>query len=351
VVAEAPDRGKGLKARALVGCGMVLDGEGHLLTTSSVVRNATVVTVIPPSGDALRATVIGTDPLWDLAVVRLPAGRLPGVLVGDSDSLRTGAWVTLLGSGFGSGPVASLGVVTGRALPALEPGADVLRVYAPIRPGDSGAMLLNGNGEVVGIVSATLETSPGELDSSLPQRTRALRDYVEGIAVPMNQALAAAWDLIERGPVRRGFLGVRIRAVAPPLAERMGLEPGLGAFVVGVVEGSPASETGIWPGDIILKVDGTPVRDLMQLHRWVLESPPGTERQLTLLHAGRPRVVSVRTADCSPFQDQIAPRYALEPGSPGPTSDEVRRKTLAAEVAILKARLADLERQVEHLDR
>lgn len=346
-----------VKARRLVGCGVVLDAEGHVLTTSSVVQNARSVTAIPVTGQPVRGDVIGADPLWDLAVVRVPRGSMPEALVGNSDSLRTGSWVMLLGADFGTGPLASLGLITGRAQSPVSWGGDVLTVYAPIRPGDSGAVLLNGSGEVVGIVAATVE-GPSEMwvtresqFPSVPRRTRALRGYVEGIAIPINQALAAAWDVIERGPIPRGFLGVTIRNVAGRMTEMLDLEPGEGAYVVGVVEGGPASVGGIRPGDVIFEMDGAAVLDPRVLHRRVVESLPGTVRQVAFFRAGKRRVASVRIGDYASQLYDRSPDPSPNPEWTALDLTEIRRRALTAEVRLLKARLAELESRVQSLDR
>jgi len=207
------------RARRLVGCGIALDAAGYVLTTSSVVEAARNVTVVPVSGGPLLGHVIGVDPLWDVAVIQVPGGMVPGVPMGDSDSLAAGAWVTMLGSDYGSGPVACLGVVTGRVPTRPEWGGEVLRVFAPIRPGDTGAVLLDERGVAVGMVSATLDGSGGIVRRTPKTRRRAaLSNYVEGIAIPMNEALTAAWQLIEKGPIDRGYLGVQIQSLTHPLA-------------------------------------------------------------------------------------------------------------------------------------
>jgi serine protease Do len=356
-VAAPPADGKRAKPRRLVGCGVVLDRQGHLLTTSTVVQNARRVTVIPFQREPMLADVIGVDPLWDLAVLRLPSGVVPEVPMGNSDSLQTGAWVTLLAANYGTGPVASLGVLTGRSDYPEGLGGEVLRVYAPIRPGDSGAVLLNDRGEAVGIVSATLETSDQEdhpntrLDPLLARRGGALSDYVEGIAIPMNDAISAAWQVIERGAANRGFLGVTVQPLSPQLARTLGLEIGLGAYVVDLAEGGPAAEAGVLVGDVIVALDGQPVQGLRGMHRWAVESNPGDQREMTVLAGGEHRTVTVQIGDAAKFMNELLPEFSLDPGSLPPGRTSVRRNELEGEVELLKARLEELEAQLQKLER
>ncbi|MCK4546820.1 MAG: trypsin-like peptidase domain-containing protein [Candidatus Eisenbacteria sp.] len=363
VISQPQVSGHGLDERArprrLVGCGVVVDGQGHLLTTASVVQSARRVMVIPMDGKPIPGEVIGVDPALDLAVVRLPSGAVPGVAVGNSDSLQTGAWVALLAAGHGSGPMISLGVLTGRSELPMGYCGEVLRIYAPIRPGDSGAVLLNEKGEAVGIVSATLEIPSRSGDSGERRRDAprgcawALGDYVDGIAIPMNDALSAAWEVIERGPIHRGFLGVTVQQLSPRLKEVLGLESGLGAYVLRVVDGGPAAEAGIRMGDVIVGVDGGSLADLGGFHRWVVEASPGDRRQITVVAGGQRRDLAVRIGDSAQFVHEFLPGFTLQPGwsTSSLAATSVRRNELEGEVDLLKIRLEELERRLEQLDR
>jgi serine protease Do len=264
------------------GSGFIVDREGYLLTNNHVVEGAERITVTLADGRVFRGEVVGADPAIDVALVRIPAA--PNLLeapLGNSDDLRAGEWVCAIGNPLGYEHSVTVGVVSflGRKLfdQSLD---DYIQTDAAINLGNSGGPLINSRGEVVGINSAI---SP--------------RASNIGFAVPINQAVAILPQLKTNGRVSRGFIGVTLTDVTPGLQRALGLSVSEGAMVQDVSPRSPAERAGLRPYDVIVLVEGQPVRTNEELIRDISARQPGTVARLEVLREGRRHTVNVKLAE------------------------------------------------------
>ena len=266
---QAPQRGP---AQGL-GSGFVLDEAGYIITNHHVVDNATSVTVRLNDDRSFEAEVIGTDPLTDIAVLKIDAGEaLQAVELGDSDIIRVGEDVVAIGNPFGLSSTVTTGIVSAKGRNISQgPYAEFIQTDAAINKGNSGGPLFNMEGEVVGVNSAIYSPSGGSVGL--------------GFAVTSNIVEYIAADLRDDGQVSRGWLGVSIQNVSPELAAALGIEKSTGALVSDVVAGSPA-EGVLQQGDVILSFNNEAVDNSGDLPLLVGTTKVGTESTLTVLRNG-----------------------------------------------------------------
>ncbi|HEX4024528.1 MAG TPA: Do family serine endopeptidase [Steroidobacteraceae bacterium] len=264
-----------------IGSGFIISSNGYILTNAHVVNNATKVTVRLTDRREFQAKVIGVDERTDIAVIKIEVnGKLPVVSVGNSDALRPGQWVLAIGSPFNFENTVTSGIVSATARPLNNSLVPFIQTDVPVNPGNSGGPLFNLSGQVVGI------------NSEIYSQTGAY----EGIsfAIPINVAVNVADQLIKTGHVVRGRIGVTIQEVTAATAENLGLPYPRGAAVASVESGGPADKAGIQPLDIILSVDGTPVRDSDELPSMIAEIRPGQTVHLQVWRDKRTINVDVR---------------------------------------------------------
>jgi serine protease Do len=255
-----------LKRRGL-GSGFILDG-GRVVTNAHVVENATTVRVTLSDEREFDAKVKGRDERLDLAVLELLGARdLPHVALGQSEQLRVGEYVVAIGNPFGLGNTVTMGIVSakGRELGA-GPYDDFVQTDASINPGNSGGPLFNLRGEVIGISTAINPAGQGI-----------------GFAIPIDALKDVLPQLVEKGSVSRGKLGVAIQAVDAHLAKALGLDKARGALVADIEPGSAGDKAGLKPGDVIVSVDQAPVVRAHDLPRLVARKAPGTRVTLEVL--------------------------------------------------------------------
>jgi len=266
------------------GSGFVLTDDGYILTNNHVVQDAEKVEVKTPEGKVYVAEVIGVDPSTDVAVIRVEADEpLSAVRMGDSDNMRVGDWVLAFGNPFGQleGTVTA-GVVSakGRSNLAIQGGGpayqDFIQTDASINFGNSGGPLVNLNGEVIGMDAAINASGQGI-----------------GFAIPINLAKRIAEQLIDKGKVVRGYMGIYPQDLTPELAEGKGIEGVEGILVGQVVEDSPAEKAGLRVGDVIVEYDGVRVSDVNKFRWLVADSPVGEEVDLKVLRDGRERTMDL----------------------------------------------------------
>ncbi|RMG16651.1 MAG: Do family serine endopeptidase [Planctomycetota bacterium] len=267
------------------GTGFVVGASGLALTNYHVVADAQRVSVTLPDQQEVRAEVIGSDPLSDLAVLRLephPEGR-PYVPVefGDSDALQVGDWTLAVGNPFGLDQTVTAGIVSakGRSRVGVAAYEDFIQTDAAINPGNSGGPLLDLEGRVIGVTTAIASRSGGYQGI--------------GFAIPSNMARKVMEDVVDHGRVVRGWLGLSVQNASPKLARRLGLGEQGGALVGGAVPGSPADEAGLQAGDLIVAVAGQPVTDASRLLHLVATADVGAPLELRIVREGRPHAVSV----------------------------------------------------------
>jgi len=277
-------------AKAGSGSGVIVSKEGHILTNRHVVFGAQRIDVLLPDGRRFQdVQVVGKDVRSDIAVLRLPPTQnLSVAALGDSDALDVGDWVIAIGAPFELEASVSAGVVsaTGRtrvfdAGPDSDMSEDFIQTDAALNPGNSGGPLINLDGQVVGINTA-IQTGGGRQNAGV------------GFAVPVNLARTVAIALIERGVASRGWLGVMGVQVDPSKLAERGIQASGGFLVQEVVKDRSAAKAGVRPGDVLLAIDGKPLRDQNALRARLAVAGPGTEVELTLARDGQERKLRVR---------------------------------------------------------
>jgi len=305
-----------------LGTGMIMDSKGHILTNNHVVASATKIEVLLDSGDRYAAKVVGTDPKTDLAVIEIPAKQgLPYVTFGDSDKAEVGQWVVAIGHPRGLDQTVTQGIISAKHRTGImDPSSyqDFLQTDAAINPGNSGGPLLNLRGEVIGVNAAIVSESGG----------------YEGIgfAIPSKMALYIAEQLIARGKVERGWLGVSVQDLTPELAKSFGAEGTKGALIAEVVKGGPAEKAGVKKDDIVIAYQGKGITSASTLRNEVAIGPIGQEAKVTVLRNGKKEEITVKIgnledatkllsssikerlgAEVRPVTPQEVEKYGLDP--------------------------------------
>ena len=283
-----------------LGSGFIISEDGYILTNEHVVKGAAEIKVKLSDQRTYDGKVIGSDPRTDVAVLKIEAPeKLPTVVLGDSDVLKVGQWALAIGNPFGLDRTLTVGVIsaTGRANVGIEDYEDFIQTDASINPGNSGGPLLNIYGEVMGINTAIVASGQGI-----------------GFAIPINLARLIAEQLIEKGEVTRGWLGVSIQPLTQELAESFGLDKVAGALVNQVLAGSPAEKSGVQRGDILLTYNGKPVRGVRELQLLVASTPAGSKVELVVLRQGKQLTLPV-TIDAQAAQQaaSVAPEQSQKP--------------------------------------
>jgi Do/DeqQ family serine protease len=260
------------------GSGVIVDAErGWILTNHHVVAHAERVVVTLRDGRELAAELRGSDPDTDIALLRVEATGLTDIPFADSDRLEVGDLVVAIGNPFGLGQTVTSGIVSALGRSGLGAGRyeDFIQTDAPINPGNSGGALVDTKGELVGINTAILAPSGGNVGI--------------GFAVPANMARAVMDQLIRYGEVRRGRIGVAIQDLTPELARGLGVEARDGAVISAVEPGSPAARAGLEPGMVVVAVDGTPIESGRALANAIGLAERGQALTLTVLDGERRR--------------------------------------------------------------
>jgi serine protease Do len=274
------------------GSGIIITDDGYILTNNHVVENSSKVTVVMTDRRTFDAKVVGTDPLTDLAVIKIEAKGLPVAYLGNSDDLKVGQWVMAIGNPLALSSTVTAGIVSslGRGQLGLIKDSygveNFIQTDAAINPGNSGGALVDLSGSVIGVNSAIAAS-----------RTGTYIGY--GFAIPINIAKSVAKDLMAHGKVSRGYIGVNIGEVTDAIAKSVGMDRPKGIIVQGMVEGGAASKADIKEGDIILKVDGKEVNEPNELQGYIASKSAGTSVKLTLFRDGKEieRNVSLKARD------------------------------------------------------
>lgn len=267
-----------------LGSGFIISGDGFILTNAHVVDAADEITVRLTDKREFKAKVVGADKRTDVALIKIDAGNLPTVRLGDPNQLKVGEWVVAIGSPFGFDNSVTAGIVSakGRSLPQ-ESYVPFIQTDVAVNPGNSGGPLFNMRGEVVGINSQIYSRSGGYMGLSF--------------AIPIDVAMEVQSQLRAHGKVSRGRLGVVIQEVTRELAESLGLSKPMGAIVNAVEKGGPAEKAGLEPGDVILKFDGKPVNSSGDLPRLVGSTKPGTKSTVQVWRKGATKDIQVAVGE------------------------------------------------------
>jgi serine protease Do len=333
---------------------VLVTGDGHVLTNNHVVEGARDIRVTLADGRELTAKLVGTDPKTDLAVLRLPGSGFSVLPLGDSSRVEVAEVVLAIGNPFGLSQTVTMGIVSavGRANVGIADYEDFIQTDAAINPGNSGGALVNARGELIGINTAIVSQSGGSMGI--------------GFAVPVNMARQVMDQLVTRGRLTRGYLGVAVQDLTPALARGLKIDADRGLLVVDVAPDGPAAQAGLQRNDVIVAVDGKPPEDAGHFRNLVAGTAPGSRLRLTILREGRertvevtvgelperpPAVAAVRAPPDTPgvsvasLTPEVARRLGLPPTVRGAVVAEVRPGGLAAEAGL---RPGDVVTEVNH---
>ncbi|WP_083005776.1 Do family serine endopeptidase [Halomonas sp. GT] len=257
-----------------LGSGVIVSHDGYVLTNHHVINGADQIQVALRDGRETLAEVIGTDPESDLAVLRITLDDLPVIELTDSEQVAVGDVALAIGNPFGVGQTVTMGIIsaTGRSHLGLNAYEDFIQTDAAINPGNSGGALVNPDGALVGINTAIFSRSGGSQGI--------------GFAIPANLAHSILNELVTRGRVIRGWLGIEAQALSRELAASFGLRTPQGVIVAGVVKDGPAAKAGLQPGDVLLSIDGQVILDARVTMSAIASIPPGTKLPLTVVRSG-----------------------------------------------------------------
>ena len=296
-----------------MGSGVIVDPQGFILTNNHVVENAESVEVRLSDDRKFQATIVGRDPKTDLAVLKVdaPGASLPVATLGDSDKLRAGQWAIAIGNPFGLDRTVTIGHIsaTGRTHVGVATYEAFIQTDASINPGNSGGPLLNIEGKVIGINTAIVSSGQGI-----------------GFSIPINMARDIMTQLINKGRVVRGWLGIVIQELTPELAEGFGVKKDSGVLVSDVMKGGPAEAAGLKAGDIIVEFNGGPIKDVVELQKKVAGVEPGRATPLVVLRDKATTPLTVKVGEQPGEETAAVPQpkeetlgLTLEPLSPEAT--------------------------------
>lgn len=253
------------------GSGFLVSANGFIVTNNHVIKDATQVTVTLNDGREYEAIVKGADSRTDLAVLKIEEEGLPFLTFGDSDSLKSGEWVVAIGNPFGLEGTITKGIVSakGRQDLGIAPYEDFIQTDAAINPGNSGGPLLNVRGEVVGVNTAIYTRSGGYMGI--------------GLAIPSRMVQPVIDQIVDKGSVKRGYLGIVLQAIDKELSLALNLEKQDGILISDLVKDSPAAQAGLQQGDIILQFNDKPVKNVNKFRNEVAMLSPGSKVQLQVL--------------------------------------------------------------------
>ncbi|PLY14863.1 MAG: transcriptional regulator [Sedimenticola sp.] len=256
------------KLQSSLGSGVVISNEGYILTNHHVIAGADQIRVVLANGRNLDVQIAGTDPDTDLAVLKTDADNLPVITVGNADHLQVGDVVLAIGNPFGVGQTVTMGIIsaTGRNQLGINTFENFIQTDAAINPGNSGGALINAYGELIGVNTAIFSKTGGSQGI--------------GFAIPISLAKGVMDQILKRGRVVRGWLGIAGQDITPELAESFGLAEKRGVLVSGVLEDGPADKAGIEPGDIITHINNRVPSSSQEILEIISSLPPGSAVQI-----------------------------------------------------------------------
>ncbi len=302
------------KTRAL-GSGFIVkveNGWAYILTNNHVVDKATKIKVKLSDGSVYKAEIVGKDRKTDVALIKIKVGnkKVPTVQLGDSDSIKVGEFVIAIGNPYGLNWTVTHGIISakGRHGLGLNPIEDFIQTDAAINPGNSGGPLCDIHGRVIGINTAIVRNAQGL-----------------GFAVPINIAKKIMNDLLKYGKVIRGWLGVYIEDISPEIAQKFGVKHGV--LVTKVMSGSPAEKGGLKSGDVIVRYNGEPVKNVTDLQLKVINTKPGERVRITVVRDGKEKVLTVKVGQM-PGSEKVVLKDMLDKYgfAVQPLNEELKKK-------------------------
>jgi len=259
-----------------LGSGVIVTADGTILTNNHVIDGASDIKVYLSDKREFKAKLVGADPKTDIAVLKIDAGSLPTLPLGDSSQLNVGDLIFAIGDPFGIGETATMGIVsaTGRGQLGIEDYENFIQTDAAINPGNSGGAMIDIHGNLVGINTAILSHGSGGNEGV-------------GFAIPMSMAKPVMDQILAHGKVVRGYLGVHIQDLSPEIAKAFNYNLSGGALIGDVSPNTPASKAGLQKGDVIVKLDGQPVSDYVDLRLRISQMAPGTSVKLDVWRDGK----------------------------------------------------------------
>jgi serine protease Do len=285
-----------------LGSGFVISEDGYIVTNNHVIEGADEIEIEFYSGDRLKATLVGTDPNTDIALLKVDSEEpLPFVQFGDSDLMRVGDWVMAMGNPLGQGFSVSAGIVSARNRALTGTYDDFIQTDAAINRGNSGGPLFNLDGQVIGVNTAILSPNGGSIGIGFSMASNVVSKVID--------------QLQKYGETRRGWLGVRIQDVTPDVAEAIGLEEAKGALVTDVPEG-PAKDAGMQSGDVIVNFDGVDVSDTRELVRKVADTDVGKATKVVVLRDGKTETLTITLGRREEAEAEALPAAAAPSNEP-----------------------------------
>jgi Do/DeqQ family serine protease len=273
------------------GSGVIISDDGYIVTNNHVIENAAEIEVTTNDNRTFRASLVGRDPGTDIALLKIEGGKMPSIVLGDSDALQVGEWVLAVGNPFNLTSTVTAGIVSAKArninILDYDPNSEsfplesFIQTDAAVNPGNSGGALVNGRGELVGI------------NTAIASRTGSYSGY--SFAVPVSIVKKVTADLLEFGKVQRAYIGVNISNIDPQNGEVFDVSEG--AYVRGLMNGGAAEEAGIEEGDIIVSVEDIPIKSVTELQEQVGKYRPGDKISVGILRDGKERFYNVVLRD------------------------------------------------------
>jgi serine protease DegS len=271
-----------------LGSGVLISKQGHVLTNNHVIDGADEIQVLLADGRSAQATVVGTDADTDLAVLHIDTENLPAIIIGNSKHLRVGDVALAIGNPFGVGQTVTFGIIsaTGRDHLGINAFEEFIQTDAAINPGNSGGALINASGELIGINSAIYSRSGGSQGI--------------GFAIPISLAKGVMTQIIEQGHVVRGWLGIEAQDLTAALADSFGLSDTKGVLISGVLRDGPADDAGLLPGDVVTRINNTPVANAGEAMKVISAQRPNTQIELGGIRKGEAFTIKVRVIQRPP---------------------------------------------------
>ena len=352
---ETPKRKYQYRREIGGGSGVIIDPDGYILTNEHVIHDADEIKVtvnIDGKDKTYKGKVVGKDVRTDIAVIKIePSGKLPSAPLGDSDRIKVGEWVIAIGSPFGLEQTVTSGIISALRQSVQVEGRvykDFIQTDAAINRGNSGGPLCNIRGEVIGINTAIY--APTGVFSGI------------GFAIPINRAKEILDDLIHKGKVVRGWLGVEIRPVDTAIKNQFGLKDEKGVLINNVLKGSPAEKAGLKRGDIIIEFDGKKVSSVTELQEIVAKTSPKKKVNIKIIRDGKQEIIELITGEMpeqilsekmekpetaeqetaewlgmkvSALNDKLAQRYGIDESESGVVVVDVDPASKASEIGII----------------